>query len=252
MPANRVGGTLAKPTDGQAIVRDQRTPAQQRLNNDWSSNVWRFRTDRFGGITESITTLGFIRTIVRNADGQPLNYTEPDPDGDGPAKPLLSPVTRYGYNAFADPIQVTAPDGATTRMNYSANLHRLTSITDPVGRTQNFVYNVNGTLQTSADGGGFITSMTYTTRGLVNRVNSPDPDGVGPLLPSVTTFAYDAFGRLIQLTNPDGSPQTFSYNTADQLLSSTDELGKASSFTYDALGRMLTKIKVHPAFLWIW
>ena len=125
-------------------------------------------------------------------------------------------------------------------MNYSANLHRLTSITDPVGRTQNFVYNVNGTLQTSADGGGFITSMTYTTRGLVDRVNSPDPDGVGPLQPSVTTFAYDAFGRLIQLTNPDGSPQTFSYNTADQLLSSTDELGKASSFTYDALGRMLT------------
>ena len=67
--------------------------------------------------------------------------------------------------------------------------------------------------------------ISYNSRGLPTSITPPDPDGAGALTSPVTTLAYDSYGRLTTLTNPDSSTQTFTYNTADQMLTHVDELG---------------------------
>ena len=66
--------------------------------------------------------------------------------------------------------------------------------------------------------------ISYNSRGLPTSITKPDPDGAGALTSPVTTLAYDSYGRLTTLTNPDSSTQTFAYNTADQLLTNTRSL----------------------------
>ncbi len=223
LPTGTSGNTLKKPIDVQATVTDQR------------SNTWKFRTDRFGGITESITALGYLRTALRDADGNPYVVNEPDPDGTGP---LVSSVTLIGYNTYSDLTHAIAPDGGVTTLTYSSTLHRLLSVTDPVGRTTSSTYDASGNQLTSVDGAGYTTAYAVNSRGLPTSITPPDPDSAGPLTSPVTNLAYDSYGRLITITYPDSSTQTFTYNTADQRLTSVDELSKTTTFVFDSLGRM--------------
>lgn len=59
LPTGSSGNTLKTPSDAQASITDER------------SNVWKLRTDRFGQVTEFVTALGYITTILRNANGLP-------------------------------------------------------------------------------------------------------------------------------------------------------------------------------------
>ena len=225
LPTALSGNMLRKPIEAQATITDQR------------NNGWKFRTDRFGGVTESITALGFVRTALRDANGNPYVVNEPDPDGIGP---LSSSVTFLGYNTALGLTHVIAPDGGVTTMTYSSSMNRLLSVTDPLNRTETFTYNVTGNMLTSVDGARFTTTYAYNTRGLPTSITPPDPDGTGPLTSPVTRLAYDSLGRVVTLTNPDSSTQAFTYNAADQMLTNVDELGKTSSFVYDALGRIIS------------
>ncbi len=201
---------------------------------DERENVWLFRTDRFGGITQSTTPLGNTRQLLRDSDGQLHTLIEPDPDGSGD---LLSPITRWGYNSTSDMTFHQDATGGTTRMTYTPELHRLARVQNPVGDTQSLRYNSSGNLLTSIDGSGFVTSMLVDARGQVTQITAPDPDGSGPQAAPQTNYVYNSSGHLTQIINPDGSSQSFTYNTANQLLTSVDELGKVTSFAYDALGR---------------
>jgi RHS repeat-associated protein len=222
LPTGTSGNTLAAPTAAQASVTDER------------GGVWKFRTDRFGLVTESITALGFISTIRRNMDGLPVVANEPDPDGTGP---MTGSVSMFGYNSLGDTTHTIAPDGGVTTATYSSTLHRLLSTTDPVGRTQSLTYDSAGNMLMQVDGAGYTATFAYNSRGLPTSITPPDPDGSGSLASPVTSVTYDSYGRMITLTNPDASTKTFTYNSADQLLTTVDELGKTVTNVYDSLGR---------------
>ncbi len=222
LPTATSGNVIKAPADAQAIVINE------------LSNTWKYRTDRFGLITEAITALGFVSTLVRNADGLPVIATDPDPDATGP---LAASVTKLGFNAYGDLTHMIAADGGVTVSTYSSTLHRPLSSTDPVGRTQSWAYDAYGNMTSSTDGGGYVTTVAYNSRGLPTSITKPDPDGAGALTSPVTTLSYDSYGRLTTITNPDSSTQTFTYNTADQVLTNVDELGKTTSMVYDSLGR---------------
>ncbi len=77
---------------------------------------------------------------------------------------------------------------------YSTALHQPISTTDAMGRTQSWTYDTLGNMLTSTDGGGFVTTVAYNSRGLPTSITEPDPDGAGPLSSPVTGLAYDALG----------------------------------------------------------
>ena len=134
---------------------------------------------------------------------------------------------------------ITSDSGVTT-LTYSTTLHRLLSVTDPLGRTTSRTYDTAGNQLTSVDGAGYTTTYAVNSRGLPTSITLPDPDGTGPLTSLVTSFAYDAYGRLPTVTNPDSSTQSFTYKTADQNLTRVDELGNTTTVAYDSLGRRTT------------
>ena len=223
LPTGPTGTTLQRPIDAEATVIDER------------SNGWKFRTDRFGGITESITSLGFVRRVMRSSDGLPYVLTDADPDGTGS---LSSSLTFLGYNTALGLTHSIASDGGVTTMTYSSSLNRLLTMTDPLNRTKTFTYNATGNMLTAVDAAGFTTTYANNTRGLTTSVTQPDPDGAGPLIAPVTGLAYDALGRMTTLTNPDASTQTFTYNAADQMLTHRNELNNATTMVYDNLGNL--------------
>ncbi len=213
---------------------------------DQRDKLWTFRSDRFGGIVQSTTPLGNSRSYLRDQDGQLHTYIEPDPEWpDAPssaplpsALPAAAAITRLGYNSTGDVTFHQAADGGTTHLRYSFDLHRLTSIVDPVGSRQSFVYDSLGNTAFSFDAAGFATRTYVDARGMTTRITQPDPDGSGYLIAPDTHFSYDPQGKLAWNYNPDGSTQYYYYNTAGQLTSVIDELSKTTSFQYDTLGRL--------------
>lgn len=218
-----ISPVIASSDSFKGVVTDQRL------------NTWEFKTDRFGGITERTTPLGYQSTILRNSDGLIYKYVEPDPDG--PSDPQTPPTSFFGYSSRLDGTCAMAADGGVTRTTFTPNYARIESVVDPVGRLNLFGYDGKGNLTTVTDGDNFVTSLDYTAQGLLKSVTSPDPDGSGPKLPSVTSMLHDSFGRLQTTVNPDSSTVGFTYNTADQIESITDELGHTTYFTFDDLGR---------------
>ena len=194
-----------------------------------------FRTDRFGNVIEWNNQLAHQTLAERNAAGQVARLTEADPDGGGS---LTSPVTIFGYDAPGNLAYQQNPDSSTKTSTYTTTFNQLASTTDELGRTQSFAYDSTGNLTTSTDGAGYSTTYTYNSQGLTTSITTPDPDGGGPLVAAVTSLAYDAYGRLVTITNPDSSTRTLAYDSADNLTSETDELGNAATITYDALDRL--------------
>lgn len=193
-----------------------------------------FRTDHFGRITQWTDPNSNQTLIVRNADAVPAKVTPPDPDAGGP---LISPVTILGYDLLGNLKYQKNPDNSTKTWTYTSNFNFVASATDELNRIRSFAYDTSGNMTSSTDAAGYVTSATYTTRGLVASITSPDPDGVGPLTAAVTSFAYDSIGRLTTLTNPDASTRVYTYDSADNRLTDRDELLHTTSFTYDQLGR---------------
>lgn len=149
---------------------------------------------------------------------------------------------------------------------------------DPGGvlkRTLSRVYNTLGQLVTQADAQSNPTDFTYDARGNVDTIesalgsvtdNSYDPlsrlirtlQDVGGIeaetkfeydandnLTKVTdpkgldtTYTYNGFGDLVQLSSPDTGVTTYTYDSAGNRASQTDARGITTTYQYDALNRL--------------
>ena len=167
----------------------------------------------------SATTAAATRTVTYDANG----YVASQTDWNGN-------VTAYVNNARGEPTSVTEASGTaqarTTTIAWDPVLHLPTKIVEP-GLTNDFVYDPSGNLSTRTLTDTTTTSVPYSTsgtkrvwtytwsNGLLMSVKGPRTD-----VPELTSFAYDASGALIKMTNalgqqtqitqhtPGGLPQT--------------------------------------------
>lgn len=102
----------------------------------------------------------------------------------------LTVVTKYlNYNSFSQPERITYPSGLV----------------------EQFIYNVDGTLQAKVTGNGGDTgdiygnTISYTYDYLKRKKSETNSDN------ETTLYDYDGLGRLIKTTAPDGSTTTQSY-----------------------------------------
>lgn len=127
---------------------------------------------------------------------------EISPDPDGPSGPLSRAITSYTYDAVGN---------------------RLTGV-DPRGNELNAVAQ-------------FTTTYQYDNRDRPIAETGPDPDGTGPLLPSVTRYAYDAAGNRTQVTDARGCTTDYAYDGLNRLTEVTDP---DATCTPSATGRPVT------------
>ncbi|MCZ8384134.1 LysM peptidoglycan-binding domain-containing protein [Achromobacter xylosoxidans] len=105
---------------------------------------------------------------------------------------------------------------------------------DGQGRSTRSVYGANGLPVYKIDAAGFVTQLTYDTRG---NITSSRRYANGVLLGSTPSAADVA--AVLSADNARDRVDTFVYDAAGRLLGSTDSLGKSESYGYDGVGNKI-------------
>ena len=176
------------------------------------------------GIT---STTGLSVPFVRDAQNRITQIA--DPQGN---------IYRYGYDANGNLATVTYPNLTTpSAYTYDAN-HLYLSGTDargnPLPASTYYTANdtdpnglpLNGRLQSVTDALGETTSYAYNLVTNSTTVTYP-PDASGHV--GTATMIYDAYGMLLSSTDPLGHTTTNVYDANHDLISVTDPLGHINS-----------------------
>ncbi|NEM91391.1 RHS repeat-associated core domain-containing protein [Galbitalea soli] len=127
----------------------------------------------------------------------------------------------------------------TTSMLYDSS-ERVTSQTDPMGKTTTFTYGPD-------TGAGLVAGQTLVTDAVghkdlqtyTNGLLTSDTKGYGSAVAQTWTYAYDPQTLGVsQQTNPDGGVETFTYDDNGDQTSLSDALGRTTDFIYDANGHV--------------
>jgi len=153
-------------------------------------------------------------------DGQGRITSITDPDGN---------VYRYNYDGNGDLASVMLP-GVTAPMTYTYNgTHLLTGETSPRGGAGTLAsYYPDGRLQAVTDPLGNTTQYAYDLIG--NTTTITNPDG------GVTTIVRDDRGNIVSATDPLTRTTTYTYDGKDNVTSATDPLGHTVRYGYDGNG----------------
>jgi RHS repeat-associated protein len=201
------------------------------------------------GFLASITDFnGNITNITHNAKGQEISRTEAA--GNPQARttttvwhatfnlPIqineLGRTTNLGYDTLGNLITKTIIAGNQSRAwTYAYNaMNQLTSITGPLGDVSKFGYDTSGNLASITDALGHVTNVTqYDANG--RPLSMTDPNGL------VTTFAYDARGRQTQ-RNAGGEKTLYFYDLVGDLDQVTMPDGSVYVLGYDAAHRLIS------------
>jgi RHS repeat-associated protein len=182
---------------------------------DLNGNVLTFSAT---GITSN--NGGLNVPFVRDAQGRITQITNPD-----------GKAYRYNYDAAGDLSAVELP-GMSTPISYTyAAGHFFRNSTDPRGNTEaSSTYHADGRLASLTDALGNTTRYDYDLA--ENKTTLTYPDG------GVATFKYAANGLLLSETDPLNHTTTYTYDGKRNKLTETNALQQTTTHTYDAGGNL--------------
>jgi RHS repeat-associated protein len=131
---------------------------------------------------------------------------------------------------------ITDPVGRSLNLTYNSAA-QVATVSDPIGRTVTYTYNTTGTLATVTDANGGVTRYQYDNQ---NRMTSMiDPRGV-----TMFQDSFDANGRVSQQVRPDGGVLQFAYTLTNPLIATspviatvvTDALGNQTTYRFNIQG----------------
>ncbi|MDO4551383.1 MAG: LamG-like jellyroll fold domain-containing protein [Planctomycetia bacterium] len=170
--------------------------------------------------------LGIVTAYTYDANGNLLTQT------DAAGTPQAA-TTTYTYDTAHRLTSVTNALNQTTSYTYDA-LDRLISTTYASGQSSQNAYNSLGQLVQSTDLNGATT--TYNAAGQLATVTSPG---------SSVTYTYNAFGQIATQTDSLNRVTSYTYNAAGKLIATTisdaTQTAILSQTTYDVLGRTATQ-----------
>lgn len=204
------------------------------------------------GLTSITDPNGDIWKQVLDASGNLLSATDP-----------LKRTTTNTYDQFNDLTSVTDPMGVTTTYTYDSHGNLLTvsrplngtklvqtvsytygdashpgdatAITDPNSKVWQYAYDLYGDVTSTTDPLNNKTTIQYDTVGRATSQVSPNGNVSGGNPTAYTTsYSYDAFGDLMQVTDPLGHQTFYQYDANHNLVKLTDALGQVTQYAYDA------------------
>jgi RHS repeat-associated protein len=246
------GSQLASVTDGLGRTLTFQYNGSGFLTNvsDGTRSVGFVQTGN--NLTSSTDALGLVTTysydLTNSITGLMTAMTLPAGN---------APFTQT-FDAQGRVLSQTAAGSNTTTLAYAS---LVTTITDPLGRTNVHTYTATGEFSALTDE----TGLTLTLGNDANRRRTSVTDRLGQTTfigyhaPSgkpaaltnadgtVAAFAYASravngitFYDLAQVSYPDGTSESFTYDTSGNVLTRTDRAAKVFTFTYNARGQPLT------------
>ncbi len=192
-------------------------------------------------------TVGFSQPIVKTGDGQNFLYGGVPAGGYQPPEPgtINSLYALPGFTGFTETapdgtvfvynsiqgsnpgvlLSVQNPAGATWTLSYDSS-NRVSTISDPVGRSTTLSYSATSNKITSIqDSFGRRTSFSVNSAGNLNQIISPEL--------CVVSVLYDSSNRPIAWTNPVGDITSYGFDSSNRMTSVQAPLGQRTSFTYN-------------------
>ncbi|CAK8723977.1 hypothetical protein GMJAKD_13440 [Candidatus Electrothrix aarhusensis] len=140
----------------------------------------------------------------------------------------LGRVVQMNYDALDRLSSTVDPLGGIAAQSFDAD-GRLIDITDPKGNRTSFAYDSNGRRISETSATGSTVKYTYTARDLLAKLTNARGQE--------RQFTYDALGRLIAMSDPDGTI-SYSYDVNSNVLTVSNADGTISR-EYDALDRVI-------------
>jgi RHS repeat-associated protein len=165
-----------------------------------------------------------------------------------PAVGQAAPVWRFAYDEVGNRVSQTDPLGRITRFEYD-EINRLTRVILPGGQTRLFSYDAIGKVIGLTDFDGSTSSFEFDSADRLVRKILPDgsitaftytPGGRSASVldqRGLTSYSYDATGRLIRLTQPGIGDIEYAYDLLNRLTRITTP-GGSTLYNYDSLGRL--------------
>ncbi|MGW0063954.1 LamG-like jellyroll fold domain-containing protein [Streptosporangium sandarakinum] len=163
-------------------------------------------------------------------------------------KDAKSNETTYRYTSAGDLAEQTSPSGLVTKFSYDAVGRMLTrtevSEAHPTGATTTFTYDGLGRMLTQTGPGvkNEVTNVTHTAKVTYtydadgNKLTETLSDLTGGDPERVTTYTYDASGRVETVTDPEGGVVRTAWDATGARVSTTDQLGVVRTFGYTKRG----------------
>lgn len=110
---------------------------------------------------------------------------------------------------------------------------------DASGRDTAYTYNTAGQVLTITDANSNVTTMTYDGDGYLTEIDGPMSGSE-----DITTFAYDAFGRLESITNSEGYTVDYEYDAMDRVTKVSYPDSTTEETVYDRLDAVMEKDRI--------
>ena len=226
-----------------------------------------------GDLVSQTDPLGQITTYSYDAHNNLTGYTDPkgnttsltyDAANDLLAINYADGTSRhYTYNPLGEATDFVNANGQAIGSTYNAQ-GLVTTETFADGTSYSFSYDARGNLTGATDAQGDVTTFVYGDPSNANLLTEVDyPDGtwlkfrynaIGERTQSVdqtgftVNYAYDALGRLSELTDGSGNLIVqYSYDNAGQLIQKDNGNGTFTVYTYDGDGHTLSITNYAPS-----
>jgi len=155
------------------------------------------------------------------------------------------------YDSNARPSSFTSTDGAVTNYTYNDNASPPTKVATTNGHwVRTTMDGLGRTIKTETGNSTTVVSVVDTVYapcgcsplGKVSQVSQPHAPGGTQYW---TTYTYDASGRTLTTTLPEGSVTTYAYQ--GNTVTVTDPAGKWKKFTMDAFGNLTSVQEPDPS-----
>ncbi len=242
--ADRLTGETHPSGDGWQANLDQNglTVAKQTVGGG-RQDFLSYDADNHLSVTNHLSDDGSLITHSQDFRGNELSTTDE-----------ASHTTTYAYDLTGRQVQTTFYDGTfvsqtydalgrlatktderghTTTYGYEPGCDcpdRLTSVTDPLGRTTSITYDGMSRKTSMTDANTHQTSYAYDLRGHLIETDYPDH--------TATHDTYDDLGRRTASTDQTTATTHYGYDDEGQLTSVTDPLENVTQYGYDPNGNL--------------
>ncbi len=231
---------------GEQIVNTYDSRGNRLTSRDPEGNVTRWGYDGAGNVTEMRDASGAVDAYTYDGQGRPLSWTGPEGvtvtlDNDargqliGEHRTLVTdagvvPVDwAYNYDEEGNLRQFDSPLGEIATTSFDAN-NQLIGAVNPV-RAWSLQRDAQGRPASAVVAGRTATQVDYDAEG--RALEATLPEGL------IVTRAYDALGRSVTSTVLGGGTKSQTWDAAGRLQSVSNGAGNTRTYTYDANGSVI-------------